>query len=125
MYMKQCIMAISQRLKPGGIFFGVVPDANKILKLPLEWKDSLGNEIKRGLSIGKGGPRFGEMILVRLADGPYYAAGAVPEPLAYKSKLVEICFDYNLTMVEWKPFITQSNGLISDIYSRFIFRKLR
>jgi len=124
-YLKKCIKEISDRLVPGGMFFGVAPDAEKILKLPEYWKDELGNTIQKGPSIGKHGHRIGEMILVRLADGPYYASGHVPEPMCYFTKLIEICFDNRLALLELKPFVREPKNTITDVYSKFIFRRLR
>jgi SAM-dependent methyltransferase len=124
-YLRECVRAISMRLAPGGMFFGVVPDAEKILRLPDKWTDPLGNTIERGPSIGKSGQRIGEMILVKLADGPYYASGSVPEPLLYFPKLVEICFEYKLALAEIKSFVKEKKGTVTDIYARFVFRKLR
>lgn len=124
-YLRECIGAISTRLATGGMFFGVIPDAEKILRLPNKWTDPLGNTIERGPSIGKSGQRIGEMILVKVADGPYYASGYVPEPLLYFPKLVEICFEHKLALYEIKPFVPEKKGTITDIYVRFVFRKLR
>lgn len=124
-YFRQCIRAVSDRLAPGGLFFGVVPHAEKILTLPEEWKDSLGNKILRGPSIGKFGHRIGEMILVQLTDGPYYAAGPVPEPLCYYTKMIEVCFDNRLALAEFTPFVKEKKNTITDIYSKFVFRRLR
>ena len=119
-YARMCIQSISRLLKPGGKFMGVVPDATKILKRPIVWEG-----IERGPSIGKEGPRYGEMILVRFGDGPYYKNGAVPEPLCYKSLLVDLCFAAKMALIEWEPFSKEENGKITDIYSRFIFHKLK
>lgn len=124
-YLRTCIRSVSDRLVAGGLFFGVVPDGEKILRLAEKWTDPLGNMIERGPSIGKSGQRIGEMILVKLSDGPYYAAGSIPEPLLYFSKLVEVCFDNKLALVEFKPFVKEKKETITDIYARFVFRKLR
>lgn len=116
------IKEIASRVKRDGFLVGVVPDAEKILKLECDWKDSLGNTIKRGPSIGKG--TAGEMILVRLSDGPYYADGFVPEPLCHPTLLVEALGHNGFVLEKWEDFISSKTGLISDIYSIFIFRKI-
>jgi hypothetical protein len=65
------------------------------------------------------------MILVQLADGPYYAEGPVPEPLCYYTKMIEVCFDNRLALVELTPFVKEKKNTITDIYSKFVFRRLR
>jgi len=124
-YMEECIDQIAKRLKPGGSFFGIAPNANRILDLPEKWTDSLGNTIERGPSIGKSGERCGEMILVRLAGGPYYAAGAIPEPLCYFNMLNRVCFKHRLALFTRVQMVKEPTGTISDIYDQFIFKKLQ
>jgi len=119
---KSGIADIARRVKHGGYFVGVVPDAEKIIKLPCQWSDSLGNTITRGPSIGRG--NIGEMILVQLADGPYYAKGPVPEPLCYREKLVAEVEAWGFCLQQWKDMLPEQTGLVSDIYSTFIFRKI-
>jgi SAM-dependent methyltransferase len=119
---KRSIADIARRVKHGGYFIGVVPDADKILKLPCKWSDPLGNTIERGPSIGRG--NTGEMILVRLADGPYYAKGPVPEPLCYRNKLVEEVEAWGFCSQKWSDMLPTTTGLVSDMYSTFVFRKI-
>lgn len=123
-YARMCIQTIANMLRPGGKFIGVVPDAQKILEKPVTWKDDLGNVIERGPSIGKEGPKYGEMILVRVGDGPYYSQGAIPEPLCYKKLLTELCMESKLVLTRWEPFAREKNGKITDVYSQFIFERL-
>ena len=118
-YAKMSIQTIANMIKPGGKFIGVVPEAQKILDLPKKWKC-----IERGPSIGKDGPRYGEMILVNFEDGPYYSKGGIPEPLCYRSLLVRLCFEAGLVLVNWEPFSKEKNGEITDIYSQFIFERI-
>lgn len=113
---------ISALLKKGGVFIGIVPDADRILSLPLVWTDKLGNTVERGPSIK--GSRIGEMILVKMADGPYYAQGARPEPLCVPETLVRELGHHGMALEEWEPIIVKPTGTISDIYSRFIFRRM-
>lgn len=113
--------AIRERLDVGGLLIGTIPDSDNIMQLPLKWVDSLDNSIERGPSIGKG--LVGEMILVKLSDGPYYKYGAIPEPLAHKQILIEELAHRNFTLIQWTPMLPNKTGLISDIYSQFIFRK--
>jgi SAM-dependent methyltransferase len=119
-YMNSVMDAIKSRLRIGGKLIGVVPDANRILKLPPLWQDALGNRIERGLYAEKN-PQVGNMILVKLADGPYYANGAVPEPLCYPDVFFR---NTDLELEIWAKMIPQVTGLITDIYSKFIFRRV-
>lgn len=117
----ESIRAISERVDVGGLLIGTIPDSDKILSLPLKWSDSLGNTVERGPSTGRG--LVGEMILVKLVDGPYYKNNYVPEPIAYKSILIEELMKYGFVLINWNSMIRRPTGLISDIYSQFIFRK--
>ena len=103
----------------------MVPDSEKILSLPCKWTDSLGNTIERGPSIGQGSSFAGQMILVKLSDGPYYANGAIPEPLCHKSILFQKLYDVGFELVSWDDMLPKTTGLISDIYSQFIFTRIR
>lgn len=123
-YARMCIKTIANMLKPGGKFIGVVPDAQKILEKPATWKDDLENVIERGPSIGKEGPKYGEMILFRFGDGPYYSQGAIPEPLCYKSLLVDLCMEAKMILTKWESFSREKNDRITDVYSQFIFERL-
>ena len=114
--------SIVEALKPGGILIGVVPSADKILKLNNKWSDKYGNTIERGPSIGKG--HIGEMILMKMADGPYYSKGPIPEPLCYPMILQQELCRHGMEIQEWTDFVYPPQGTISDIYDQFIFRRL-
>lgn len=116
------VEALTKLVKRGGKFIGVVPDASRILRLPEQWSDRMGNSVERGPSI-KYSPKIGNMILVKLADGPYYAKGAIPEPLCYMDILIDKLKNA-FELEEWSSMIKTPQGTISDIYSRFIFRRM-
>jgi len=80
----------------------------------------LGNTIERGY-YSTINHQFGNMAIVRLADGPYYANGPVPEPLCYKQFLFQV---EGLELESWEKMVPEHTGLISDIYSKFIFRRI-
>jgi hypothetical protein len=122
MILDATVKALTNLVKTGGKFIGVVPDASRVLRLPEKWNDSLGNSVERGPSI-KSNPKIGNMILVKLADGPYYAKGAIPEPLCYMEILVDKLKDA-FELEDWSSMIKTPQGTISDIYSRFIFRRM-
>lgn len=120
---ERSVREIRDRVQIGGVLVGVVPDSLKILGLPIKWTDPLGNIIERGPSIGRG--LAGEMILVKLSDGPYYANGAVPEPLCHKELLFERLYDYGFELVYWGDMTPKTTGLVTDVYSQFIFKRIR
>lgn len=121
--LEKSLEALRDRVKVGGVFLGVVPDSTKIMGLPLKWSDSLGNTIERGPSVCGAG-RIGEMILVKLSDGPYYANGPVPEPICHKALLLERLRCKGFELVIWQPMLSKPNRLVSDIYSQFIFKRV-
>jgi SAM-dependent methyltransferase len=105
---------IKKRVKPGGVFIGIIPDSEQILfKTP--FTDSHGNFFKlKGTSNGD----FGEKLFVHLADTPYYADGPKAEPLAHKDMLITHLENNGFAMKLWK---TLRGNPISELYSKFIF----
>jgi hypothetical protein len=74
--------------------------------------DKFGNEIE-----------LGERLKVRLADGPFYADGPREEPLLDAAVLIQSLAEVGFAMLIWEPMLNRPNGLISDLYSKFVFRK--
>ena len=105
---------IKKRMKPGGVFVGIIPDSEQIMfKTP--FSDSHGNFFKlKSTSNGD----FGEKLFVHLADTPYYADGPKSEPLAHKDMLITQLENIGFTMKLWKPLC---GNPISELYSKFIF----
>jgi len=58
-----------------------------------------------------------------LADGPFYADGAKDEPLLDTQKLMSALDAKGIDLVIWEPMLHSPNGLISDLYSKFVFKK--
>jgi len=103
---EESIQAIIKNLKPGGRLIGIVPDPDR---LPSEYfRDRLGNTAVRD----------GELLRVRLVDGPFYNGGELTEPVLHPEKIKE-----KIKCVMWEPMCPEPTGLISDIYSKFIFVK--
>lgn len=114
------LKAIACSLNPNGLLIGVVPEKARAEALADQYghfKDSLGNEF----ALLQGGRRLN----VRLADGPFYADGGREEPVLDATVLVQDLEILGLTMVMWEPMLPQPTGLISDLYSKFVFRKSR
>lgn len=110
------IRAISTSLAPGGYLIGIVPEKARAEAMADEtgfFQDVLGNrfEIKD------------DSLDVRIADGPFYADGSKIEPLLDASILIENLAKVGLTKLVWEPMLIVQNGFISDVYSKFVFRK--
>jgi len=105
---EESIQAIIKNLKPGGRLIGIVPDPDR---LPCEYfRDRLGNTAVRD----------GELLRVRLIDGPFYSGAERVEPILHPEKLKE---NLKMKCVMWEPMVPEPTDLISDIYSKFIFVK--
>jgi len=120
--LRSSLVQIANRLRIGGKLIGVVPDAAYITSLPHKWSDELGNTIERGPYSDKE-QQVGNMILVKVSDGPYYSGGFVPEPLCYKEILFQEMGDM-FELESWTKMVPEKTGLITDIYSKFIFRRV-
>ena len=68
--------------------------------------------------------RGGRQLLIGLADGPFYADGPKDEPLLDPGTLIEALKGVGLELITWEPMIPKPNKLISDLYSKFVFKKL-
>jgi SAM-dependent methyltransferase len=99
--------ALARKLKPGGLLFGIVPDSDRMKN----FTDNLGNSVR--IVDGKA-----EICLI---DGPFYSGTTRTEPLICKS-ILETFLSKWFDCIEWGPMCDMT-GLISDIYSRFIFRR--
>jgi hypothetical protein len=65
----------------------------------------------------------GQRLLVRLTDGPFYADGARDEPLLDGEMLKDELKNLDFDLLFWGPMLAEPNGLISDLYSKFVFRR--
>ena len=113
------IKAIACAVRPGGLLIGITPEKERLEALVDQFghfKDKLGNEF--GVLYG------GRRALVRLADGPFYADGGREEPMLDASTLIKDLRGAGFDLVTWEPMIEKPNGLISDIYSTFVFKKV-
>ena len=112
------IKALTQSLKPGGLLIGIVPEKARaqVLADPSgNFKDSLGNSFALQ----------GDRLHVRLVDGPFYAAGGRSEPLLDATRLIQDLDTRGLDLVVWEPMVPRPTGLISNLYSKFVFKKNR
>lgn len=114
------IKAIACALNPDGLLIGVVPEKARAEALANQYgqfRDRLGNEF----AFLQGGRRLN----VRLVDGPFYADGGRDEPVLDATVLVHDLKALGLELVMWEPMFLEPTGLISDLYSKFVFRKSR
>jgi ubiquinone/menaquinone biosynthesis C-methylase UbiE len=101
--------AIANVVRPGGKLIGITPDFERIVNF--KSPDALGNTIKLIDSMH---------VEVKLTDGPFYANGAREEPIMDQHILVEVLRPW-FDLVSWKPMMQGKTGIISDIYSTFVF----
>jgi SAM-dependent methyltransferase len=112
------LKALKVAVKPGGLLIGIVPEkarAQMLADADGNFQDGLGNEFHIR----------GNELLVRLADGPFYADGAKKEPLMDGSILIENLKARGFEKLVWEPMMIQPNGLVSDLYTKFVFRYSR
>lgn len=115
------IKCISERTKIGTKIIGVVPDSDEILMAPTFTRDHLGNEFIKGNLNGE----FGDLVKFNIAGSPYYKNGPVTEPVCYKDLLITYLEREGFELETWTPFISFPTGCISDMYSKFIFCRIR
>lgn len=112
---------IKQRSKVGTVLMGVVPDSDSLLHLPSFTRDAFGSEIHKGDLSGD----FGDCIKFFIPGTPYYKNGPVAEPVAWKDLLQTYLFKQGFVMVLWTPLLSFYTGTVSDVYSKFIFRRIK
>jgi SAM-dependent methyltransferase len=113
------IKALGVAVKPGGLLIGITPErarAEAMVDSHGHFKDQLGNEI----AIIQGGRR----LMVRLVDGPFYADGGREEPILDASLLIQNLKAVGFELLVWEPMLERPNGLVSDLYSKFVFKKI-
>ena len=118
--MDESIETISNCLKDDGLLFGITPDADRI-------KQFLGGETKREDNLGN----FVELldndrvlIYINSESKPFYKEGARDEPLLRKDVLFSKMKEKGFETILWDPMFYERTGLISDIYTQFIFKKV-
>lgn len=118
---KKTIKCIKDRSKVGTILMGVVPDSDNIMFLPPFTKDAFGSEIHKGPLTGE----FGDTVKFWIPGTPYYKNGPVAEPIAWKDLLQTYLLKEGFVLTLWSPLISFSTGTVSDVYSKFIFTRLK
>lgn len=114
--LEQSLRALKVALKPGGLLIGITPEKARALGIANEhgrFRDKLGNEFEIK----------DERLSVRLSDGPFYADGAKEEPLLDGGVLIERLRALGFEKLVWEPMVPRPTGLISDLYTKFVFCK--
>jgi SAM-dependent methyltransferase len=114
----QSLQAIAQAVKVNGRLIGITPDKVRIDQMMLSagvFRDKLGNTLER----------VGNRLNVQLADGPYYQDGPKLEPILDAKKFIADMIQLGFRLVVWEPMLKTPNGLVSDMYSKFVFVKYR
>jgi SAM-dependent methyltransferase len=115
---EKSLKAIDCAVKPGGLLIGITPEkynAERMVNNNGHFTDTLGNTF----DIYQGGRR----LMVKLSDGPFYADGPKDEPLLDGHLLTESLEKLGFELLMWEPMLNEPNGLISDLYSKFVFKK--
>jgi len=114
----ESLKAIKVALKPGGLLIGITPEKARAEAMADEFgnfKDKLGNEFQIK----------NEKLMVRLTDGPFYADGAKEEPLLDGAILIQKLQTLGFNRLAWEPMAPSPTGLISDLYTKFVFVNTR
>jgi SAM-dependent methyltransferase len=109
--LEESLKAIRVALKPGGLLIGITPEKARAEAMGPNFIDKLGNQFQIK----------NEKLLVRLTDGPFYADGAKEEPLLDGPVLIRKLKDLGFDRLVWEPMVPRPTGLISDLYTKFVF----
>lgn len=117
------IQEINSRSKVGTKFIGIIPDSEFILKHE-KYTDVAGNYFIRKSQTGNG--EFGEKVWVCVKNTLYYENDTpIPEPIAYKDIMITELESIGWSLDEWQPLVHHVTGYITDMYSRFIFTRIK
>jgi hypothetical protein len=66
-----------------------------------------------------------DTLFVKVADpsAPFYAGCERAEPVLHRQLLQRELQGLGVQLQSWQPMLRRRNGLISDMYSTFVFRK--
>lgn len=112
--LEHSLRAIKVALKPGGLLIGITPEIDRAVCMANSsgfFKDQFGNQfqIKE------------DRLSVRLTDGPFYANGPKEEPLLDGPVLIQRLKALGFEKRVWEPMVPRPSGLISDLYTKFVF----
>lgn len=114
----ESIRAISRAVRPGGLLIGIAPEKIRIETMCHPsgvFIDSLGNTIEN----------FSHHARVKLVDGPFYEGEFKNEPLMDGENIIYNFNNLKFKIISWEPMMINQNGMISDMYTKFVFRNDR
>ena len=117
--LEMSIKALALSVKHGGLLIGITPElarAEGMVDQFGHFKDQFGNEIAL--------TKQNRNLLVRLVDGPFYADGGREEPTLDSQVLISKLKEAGFEKLVWEPMLSRPNGLVSDLYSKFVFKKI-
>ena len=117
--LQSSLKALAVAVNPGGFLIGITPElarAEGMVDQFGHYKDIFGNEIAL--------VKANRKLVVRLVDGPFYADGGREEPTLDSRVLISKLKEVGFEKLVWEPMLTTPNGLVSDLYSKFVFKKI-
>ena len=118
------IKCVHERSKIGTKLVGIIPDSGFILN-HIKYTDNNGNYFLRNVD-KTGNGEFGEKIWVCVKDTVYYQNDTpIPEPIAYKDLMITELETLGWSLDVWEPIVHHVTGLITDMYSKFIFTRIQ
>lgn len=118
----ETLEALVKRTEKGSKLIGIIPDSELVFETYPKWVDRTGNTIEYlGPPLGE----FGDKIQVEVVGAPYYRSGPKSEPIAYKDRMITELARRGFELVHWAPISSHTTGLLTDIYSEFIFVRIQ
>ena len=112
------LTALALSVRVGGLLIGITPEkarAESMVGPDGKFRDRIGNEFEIR----------NDRLWVRLCDGPFYAQGPRDEPLLDSAEFHMALTKRGFERVVWEPMLNRPNGLVSDLYSKFVYTKVR
>jgi ubiquinone/menaquinone biosynthesis C-methylase UbiE len=117
-HLEDAIAQMVLRSKPGTIVAGVIPDSQQIFMIPTDfYQDPSGNQVIKRQLTGE----VGEKVEFYIPGAPYYRAGPIAEPVAWRDIFVTKMEKAGFRLDMWRAFNMQFTGTITDMYSAFAF----
>lgn len=117
----ETLEALVKRTQRGSRLIGILPDSELLFEKYPKWTDREGNTVEYMCTpLGD----FGDAVNVEVVGAPYYKHGPKSEPIAYKDRMLTELARKGFELVHWAPISPHTTGLLTDIYSEFIFVRI-
>jgi SAM-dependent methyltransferase len=116
--LRDTLDAVLKRSVVGTKCIGVIPDSVLMFEKYPRWTDAMGNTLEY-LCTPEG--EFHECVNVCVLGAPYYRTGPKSEPIAHKDRMVTEFARRGFVLEHWTPIVHHTTGLLTDVYSEFIF----